>query len=274
MPFICTIASGSSGNSAVVSDGRTHILVDAGVSCRRIFQGLKELDIAPEDLSGVLITHEHNDHVRGLELLCVKTGVPVFTASATASLIERQMPRLYNSIKVIGAGEPFEIGDIGISAFDTPHDTPQSLGFSMTVDGYRLAYMTDIGCVTGEMLDAVRGAEYICVESNHDLMMLLGGGYPEYLKRRIMSKRGHLSNTDCGDFISQAVEWGAHEFLLCHLSRENNQPRIAYDEAVAAVKAAGATTGDGIGVHVAPPGGLSHICRFGESESLQLVMQF
>jgi phosphoribosyl 1,2-cyclic phosphodiesterase len=262
MSFICTLASGSSGNAALVSDGRTHILVDAGVSCRRIFEGLRELDLNAEDIAGVLITHEHIDHVRGLELFCRKTGAPVFMTGGTARGVLGKNPELHKNYNEIRERSNFELGSIGVSAFPTPHDTPESVGYTFMARGKKLAYLTDIGCITDEIRYAVQGSEYICLESNHDLFMLLSGSYPEYLKSRILSRRGHLSNDDCSDFICDAIEWGARSVVLCHLSRENNTPDKAYDSAHIALAKVGASCGDKIEIYVAPPAGLSHVCCY------------
>lgn len=262
MPFVCTIASGSSGNAAVVSDGKTHILIDAGVSCKRLLEGLGAFDICPADIAGIVITHEHSDHIKGLDIFCKKTDAPVYMTGGTARGVLRRSPGLHSNTREISAGSSFEIGGIGVFAFSTPHDAPDSVGYTFSVAGKKIAYATDLGHVTQDIRDAVIGAEYICIESNHDLMMLLGGPYPEYLKSRIMSRRGHLSNDDCSDFLTDAVNWGAREIFLCHLSKENNTPDIAYEQAMEAVMGLGATNGDGISVCVAPPDALSRVCSF------------
>jgi len=263
MPFLAAIASGSSGNCALFSYGSTHILIDAGISCKRIREGLKQFDLTLSDLSAVFITHEHGDHVAGLEVLSRNISAPVFMSPGTArGVLVRAGELMCPSLRPIAAGSVLEIGDVVVTPFNTPHDTPESMGYTFEVAGHKLCYATDLGCITDEIYGTVKGSECLFIESNHDIFSLLTGGYPEYLKRRIMSKRGHLSNDDCGDFITDAVGWGARWLTLCHLSRENNTPELAATSALVAVARTGATSSDGIHVSVAPQDRISDIYCF------------
>ena len=230
MSFLCTIASGSTGNAAILSDGSTHLLIDAGVSCRRITEGLKQFDLTPADLSAVIITHEHSDHIKGLEILCRRTAAPVFLSMGTAGSMEKDVPCLHNTAKIFRAGEAFEIGGIGVETFSTPHDAADSVGFLFHAGSSRLGYATDLGYIPESVRDKLLGAECLFIESNHDLFSLLRGPYPEYLKRRILGRQGHLSNDDCADFAVQAIRRGARRVTLCHLSRHNNTPELASEK--------------------------------------------
>ncbi len=262
MPFLTTIASGSSGNCAVLSDGKTHILIDAGVSARRITAGLREYGIRPGELAGVLITHEHIDHVKGLSVLYKQIKAPLYMSRGTANGVLEKAPCLHNYFSEIAAGSSFEIGNIGIEAFATPHDTPESLGFTFFVGKKKLGYATDLGCVTEEVRQSVEGCDCLFIEANHDLFSLVNGPYPEYLKHRILSRRGHLSNIDCADLVRDIVSGGARRITLCHLSRENNTPALAADEINAALSELGASLEDGIEVTVAPPDGADRPYNF------------
>lgn len=227
MSFLCTIASGSTGNAALLSDGTTHLLIDAGVSFRKITEGLKRFDLKPDDLSAVIITHEHNDHIKGLELLCRRTELPVYLSVGTAYSLEKAVPCLHNTAMVFYAGDAFEIGGIGVETFSTPHDAADSVGFLFHSQGCRIGYATDLGYITTAVHAKLLGADSLFLESNHDLFSLLQGPYPEHLKRRILGRRGHLSNDDCADFVVEAVRRGARKITLCHLSQHNNTPELA-----------------------------------------------
>jgi phosphoribosyl 1,2-cyclic phosphodiesterase len=224
---ICTLASSSSGNSTIVSQGKTHLLIDAGISLRRIKEGLKAFDLTPDDLAGVLITHEHSDHVKGLEMLAKYHGISIFSSVGAGHGIYYAKPHLEPYINGFEIGVSFELGDIVVTSFNIPHDACQSVGFCVQAGGKTLAYATDLGYVTQEVMDAMRGADIAFVESNHDKMMLKSGPYPAHLKKRVASKHGHLSNNDCGSFAVELVKSGTQYLQLSHLSRENNTPELA-----------------------------------------------
>jgi len=250
MPFICTLASGSSGNSTVLSDGETCVLIDAGISSRRICSGLAGFGIKPEALDAILITHDHIDHIKGLAVLAGRTSSTIYATYGTAQGILRKFPELESRIAVIRTGESFYAGSIEIEDFSTSHDASESVGFVFTVAGKRVGYATDLGCITELVRDKLSGAECLFIESNHDLFSLISGPYPDYLKRRIMSRRGHLSNDDCCDLLCDAVRWGIRAVTLCHLSKENNTPQLAEAAARAALERAEA---EDVRLNVAPP---------------------
>lgn len=256
---ICTFASSSSGNCALVSHGGTNILVDAGISMKRIKDTLRALNLTADDLSAILITHEHSDHISALKMLLKYTQIPVYASWGVSSGICGVLPEAQYRIRQFEAGSRFELDGIGVQSFKTPHDTPESVGYVLEGGGRRLAFVTDLGCVTDTVKAAVRGADTAVIESNHDVQMLTGGRYPYYLKKRILSDRGHLSNDTCGTLAAELAAGGTQRLILAHLSKENNTPDKAYRTAHTALCAAGAKPGRDIALHVAPadgPGGV------------------
>lgn len=221
-------ASGSSGNCLLLSDGGTHILIDAGISMRRIVSALKAVGIAMENIGGVLITHEHSDHVSGLKMLLKHYDLPVYAPHTVANRLRGRMPEVEEQLNIIPVGEEFEIGRLFVTAFHTPHDTDESVGYHVRGSGV-FALATDMGHVTDEVLEKLTGADAVLIEANHDEIMLRDGNYPVMLKRRILSDRGHLSNDDCARLARALYERGTLTFILGHLSRENNTPRAALE---------------------------------------------
>jgi len=248
----CTFASGSSGNCALVSHGRTHLLLDAGISFRRITASLRALDLEPADVAGILITHEHTDHVCALKTLAKHLSLPVFASRGTAAALRKLAPELTPCITEFDPGETFVLGDVEARSFPTPHDTPQSVGYRLEAGGRSLAFATDMGCVTQTVWEAVRGVDAAVIEANHDLLMLQTGPYPYVLKQRILSDRGHLSNDRCGALAAALVREGATRLLLAHLSRENNTPRRAYGTVCQALAEDGILPDRDVALAVAP----------------------
>ena len=224
----CTLASGSSGNCAVIKSGDTAILIDAGISMRRIKQGLAETGLLPEDISAILVTHCHTDHISGIKMMSKYYHLPILAPRITAGMISSACPEAGPYIRFFEPGQPFHIGEIDVMAFRTPHDAYDSVGYMLSAEGKRLAYVTDLGHVSDEILETVLGADAAIIESNHDIEMLKTGPYPYPLKRRILSESGHLSNEACGKLAIRLAESGAKTLLLAHLSRENNTPSLAY----------------------------------------------
>lgn len=234
-----TLASGSSGNALLVSGGGSHILIDAGISCRRITTALKGLGIDPADLSAVLVTHEHSDHVSGIATLVKKLPVKVYASAGTARQLAYRIPFRPEQLMAFGAGAEFDLGPFHCASFSTPHDAADSVGYTVELEGSRLAVATDLGYVTDTVRRAVLGADTVVVESNHDVDWVNCGPYPYYLKQRILGDRGHLCNEDGALLAAQAVEAGARTVVLAHLSRENNTPARAYDVACRSLSARG-----------------------------------
>ena len=235
---ITTLASGSSGNCTLVSAGGTHILVDAGISMKRIGGGLAALGLRPGDLGGVLVTHEHTDHVCGLATMTKQHRIPIYAPRTVANYLRRTIAGVEDYLHIITPGEPFGIGDAVLRAFPTPHDAPESVGYRMDAD-IRFGFCTDLGHVTDEVLAALEGVDAAVIEANHDEEMLRYGSYPYFLKRRILSDSGHLSNASAGRLAVQLARSGASRLILAHLSRENNLPDLALQAVTGALAEAG-----------------------------------
>ncbi len=227
---IHVFASGSSGNCLLLEQENTKLLIDAGISRRRAAAVLAGLGCEMEQIGGVLITHEHSDHISGLESLVKGRDLPVYAPHTVAARLLGAMPSLQEQLQVIPVGESFTLGCLRVTAFHTAHDTDESVGYRIEGEGV-YAHATDTGCVTGEMRQAMVGADTVLLEANHDEEMLRWGPYPFYLKKRILSARGHLSNADCAAFARTLAESGTRQIVLAHLSRENNTPQKALEEA-------------------------------------------
>jgi len=222
-----TLASGSSGNCAVVSNGKTHILIDAGISARRIVSGLRELGLEGRDISAVLITHEHSDHISGIPVLCRQLGMELYATEPTAEEVCCRAAGLTQRFRVFDPGERFAVGDLVVGSFATSHDCACPVGYTVSDGARRLALCTDTGRVDDTMLAAIEGANTLIGEFNYDADMLRRGPYPPYLKARILGDRGHLSNEMGGALAARAAAHGAGRVVLAHLSQENNLPALA-----------------------------------------------
>ena len=223
---IVTFASGSTGNCCLVSDGGVNVLIDAGISARRIVQGLGVLGLAPQDVCGVLITHEHSDHISGLPVLVKRTGMRIFAPSELGEVLKRVKPELFESIDYIPPDGGLCVGDVRITAFPTPHDASASFGYR--IEGSEVfAFATDTGHISDELLEGLQGADTVVIEANHDKVMLKNGPYPPFLKQRVLSKHGHLSNDDCAKLACLLADSGTRQIILGHLSQQNNTPEAA-----------------------------------------------
>lgn len=231
MLTVTTLASGSSGNCLLVSGAGAHILIDAGVSCRRITTALKSLSVDPGQLSAVLVTHEHSDHISGLATLVKHLPVQIIASVGTAHQLVHRSGLPAQRVTPIPAGSQWTVGPLLCRSFSTPHDAADSVGYTVELDGCRLALATDLGYVTDTVRRAVLGSQVVVVEANHDEDWLRSGPYPYSLKQRILGDRGHLCNEAGAELAAQAVQAGAHTVILAHLSRENNTPARAYDVA-------------------------------------------
>ena len=210
---------------------------------RRVVNALAQAGHTMGDIGGVLITHEHSDHISGLKMLVKHHHLPVFAPGTVAARLLGAVPELAGSVNIIPVNQRFEIGSLAVTAFPTPHDTDQSVGYRVS-GGAVFALATDMGVVTEQVEAALTGADAVLIESNHDEDMLRYGPYPVYLKRRILSERGHLSNESCAALAARLAGSGTKKIILGHLSRENNRPELALAER--AVKGAAA-------LYCAPP---------------------
>lgn len=239
---IITFASSSSGNCALVNHGDTHILIDAGISMRQIVNGLGSFGLKPSDLDGIFITHEHSDHIKGLGNFLKYHGTPVFTTRTVANHLRWTISGADERLTELHPGEEFDIGGLSVKPFRTPHDTPESVGYVIRGD-VTLGFCTDLGHVTEEVAESLEGADTVLLESNHDPDMLRYGSYPAYIKRRILSDSGHLSNEDCAKLAVRLVEGGTKTLILGHLSRKNNTPELARETVLGELEAGGFVIG-------------------------------
>ncbi len=233
MVSVAVLASGSRGNSTVVSSSRTKILVDAGLSCRETFRRMQMVGESPTALSAIVISHEHSDHVTGLCTLAKKLRIPVYmTGSAhqafekTEHDPEREGPALKHC-EYFKSGHAFQIGDIAVMPFTIPHDSADPVAFTFKVEGIKVGVVTDLGYMPYSVVQHIRGCDVLMIESNHDLEMLRIGPYPWSVKQRVMSRLGHLSNDALAEFIRSEYDGGAAFVVLAHLSEHNNHPELA-----------------------------------------------
>lgn len=249
---IATLASGSSGNCTLVSDGQTHVLIDAGISARRITTGLRTLGISPAELTAVLVTHEHSDHISGLNVLKNQLEFTLCASAPTARQLCYRMAGLESRIHTFEPGEGFELGSLYVETFPTLHDCARPVGYAVCGGGVKMALATDLGVVTEAVERGIAGARLLIAETNYDPDTLRCGTYPPFLKERILSDHGHLSNEMGANMALHAVERGTKTVILGHLSQENNTPRMARDTVERVFAAAGVQVGRDVELSVAP----------------------
>ena len=225
---LTVFASSSSGNCSLIRSGNSCVLIDTGISATRIRSSLFNAGIDPADLLGIFITHEHSDHIKGLSVFLKKTPVPVFAPGTVASELRRLFPGVDSCLNVIEPEKTVNLDGLRVIAFSTPHDSKESVGYRFTAeDGSSVAIATDTGHITDTMVRWLCGADIALIEANHDTAMLRNGPYPVYLKRRILSDKGHLSNSECTWLASVLARSGTRHIVIGHLSEHNNLPSIA-----------------------------------------------
>ena len=229
---LLSIASGSSGNCIYVGDDHTHILVDAGISKKRVEEGLNGIGLTVNDLNAIFVTHEHIDHIGGLGVLTRKCQAPVYATGGTirgifntASLGKIDEERFVE----IEENQCVTIGDIQVDSMKISHDAAQPVAYRFFGHGKKIAVATDLGMITEENEEKLKGMDALLLEANHDVNMLQVGPYPYYLKQRILGERGHLSNEAAGKLLSRLLHDGMQAVVLGHLSKENNLPELAYE---------------------------------------------
>lgn len=228
---IVSLFSGSKGNCTYCSVCGYEFLIDAGGTSKRICDSLKAVGSSPERISDIFITHEHTDHTSALNVFCKRTNATVHMVSLSAKYVLAKCPSLNTRIVEHPLLYSHSFGNINISSFPLSHDSVACVGYLVTVDGEKLfASATDTGFFPSDALATVKGCRYVICEANHDLDMLIFGMYPPHLKERIMSCRGHLSNTDCAALVSSLLDSGSKKIMLAHLSEENNTKAKALSE--------------------------------------------
>ena len=251
MITIHTLASGSEGNCLLVCAGDTHLLLDAGISCRRINAALASLDLSLRDIVAVLITHDHSDHVSGLSTMVRNWQIPIYASPAAGRQLAYRIAGISSFLHDVTCESPFDLGGITVTAFPTSHDGHGGIDYRFDWDGASAGVLTDTGYVTDEAHRVLQGVELLVLESNHDVEWLRSGPYPYSLKARILSDHGHLSNDAAAAFAAEMAEHGTRQIVLAHLSRENNSPNRALDTVRQSI------IGTDVSVEVAPRGELS-----------------
>lgn len=249
-----SLRSGSRGNAALLIADDTKILIDCGISGKTAENALCELGVNPCELDGIVVTHEHTDHIGGIGVMMRRYKLPVFASEGTWSAMAGQLGRIDDSlIRTFKDGEAFEIGTVGVCPFIIPHDAAEPTGYSFISGGEKASVATDIGELKAEMFAAIRGSKTVLLEANHDVNLLEIGSYPLPLKRRIRGCLGHLSNDEAGKAAEYLVKLGTENILLGHLSEENNYPALALKTVECALNAAGIRVGCDVNLNVASP---------------------
>lgn len=253
MARFCTLASGSSGNAAYVGSSGSAVLVDLGISCKAAVTALKELNLEESHLEGILITHEHIDHIRGLKVFLKSRRLPVYASAEVLDyLASHDYLSAHTSAEEIKPGKT-QIGSLQVECFDTSHDSVHSLGYRITMpDERRVTVATDLGVLDTQVRYYLLKSDLVLLESNYDTRMLETGSYPYHLKRRISGKNGHLSNDDCAAQLPELIHNGTTRIVLAHLSKENNLPALAYQTALSELTLEGMEEGKDFQLSVAP----------------------
>jgi phosphoribosyl 1,2-cyclic phosphodiesterase len=223
---VSVLGSSSKGNSTLVYSGDDGLLFDAGLPVNYMIDNIRELDVNPGSIKGILISHEHKDHIKSAAAFSVKFAIPVYVSQTTFNLAGNVLANCYevNHIKPL---EPFFIGDYEITPFPVPHDAAETLGFRIEKGESKVALATDIGKLTTLVKENMQNCDVVVIESNYDKEMLMNGPYPPFLKQRIISQMGHFSNADCLNALKNIVTDRTRYVVLAHLSEENNDPYVA-----------------------------------------------
>lgn len=234
-----SIASGSKGNCVYVGSSGANILVDAGISRKRIVEGLALIDILSEDLDAILITHEHSDHVAGLGVMSRKFNVPIYGTEETLDKIKNNKtlgkinPELFN---IINPDEGFMIADLKLTPFSTFHDASNPVAYTLETEDKKVGIATDLGKYNDYIIENLENCDILFIEANHDENMLMVGDYPYYLKQRILSENGHLSNESSASLICKLISHKVKHVILAHLSNDNNFDDLAYETVLSQLK--------------------------------------
>jgi phosphoribosyl 1,2-cyclic phosphodiesterase len=222
-----SLGSGSSGNGLVVENSRTRVMMDCGFSLTETKARLARVGLSPSDISGVVVTHEHDDHLGGVARFAKRFGIPVYLTRGTAQWLPPDFPAVL--AHYIDSHQPFEVQELAIDPFPVPHDAREPVQYVFSDGDVRLGVVTDLGTITQHVVDKLSGCHALVIECNHDLDMLMTGAYPESLKRRVSGRFGHLCNADAGRLVA-ALDLGNMRHLIgAHLSEQNNTPALAVE---------------------------------------------
>lgn len=226
-----SIGSGSSGNCYCLFTETDGLMIDIGVGIRTLKKYFRDYGLSLSKVHHMLITHDHADHIKSVGSVCHECNIPVFATQTVHKGIDRNycvQRKVSDSLRrYLTKGEPMQLGDFSVTPFEVPHDSSDNVGYEIQACGVTFTIITDAGCVTEEMAGYISKANYLVIEANHDIEMLMHGPYPEYLKSRILSQSGHLSNKACGEALVNHMSAGMKHVWLCHLSEENNHPELA-----------------------------------------------
>ena len=249
----CPLFSGSSGNAIYMAAKDTRILIDAGLPGRTVENALKQIGVAPDTLSAIVVTHEHSDHTRGVGILSRKYHIPVYANERTFNAMARQVGEIEpRNRRFFQTGEDFYIGDLDLCPFSIPHDAAEPVGYRVYAGGRSAAVATDMGFMRKNVFQTLAGTDVLLLESNHDPELLRQNPhYSTYLKQRILSSHGHLSNEASARALLELYGTGVRQVLLGHLSGENNTPELAMNTALEALERAGVTVNEEIGLGIA-----------------------
>lgn len=234
----CSLYSGSSGNCFFIQSENTKILIDAGVSCKKIETALQnDFNLSLNDFDAIFVTHEHIDHTKSLNLISSKYNLPVFASKGTWNALTEKTQKISNdNKKIFELDKSFEFKDLRIFPFSTPHDAAEPCGFNIYNGNSKISVATDLGYIDDKIFNNLKNSSFLMLESNYEPNILKVSSYPYRLKQRIMSNSGHLSNNDASDAISKLIDYGLKDVLLIHLSKENNIPEIAYETVIEKLK--------------------------------------
>ena len=255
---VCVLGSGSRGNATLIATEKTRLLVDAGFSRRETYARLEAVGERAGGFDAFVISHEHSDHVRGVETLALDCKAPVFISATTHDVMHWN--RRLKAFEMFSAGTKFSVGDIEVTPFAIPHDAADPVAFTFETQGIRIGIVTDLGYIPELVKQHVAGCHCLIFESNHDLDMLKVGPYPWHIKQRVMSRTGHLSNRTTGDFLRDDFDGAAQVLVLAHLSENNNHPEIARLSALEALAARPAQ--NGLELHLASQTSPTSMFRF------------
>lgn len=246
---VCNLSSGSDGNLTYIESGNTKILVDMGLSCKETISRLALLGQSPTDISAVLVTHEHSDHIKGIDQFCSKYHTPIYVHQDGLEPLAKKLTKDNEIIPFIG---DFELGNLGITPFAVPHDVKRCTGYSFFENTKKISIATDLGHTNAEILKNLSNSTLVYLEANHDVEKLLHNPkYPSVLKRRILGANGHLSNLTSAQTIFELLKDGTKQIVLAHLSTENNTPSLAYESVCDFLASQGVTEGKNVKIDVA-----------------------
>lgn len=253
MTKVCPLFSGSKGNSYFIGSGMSGILIDAGRSAKQLTSMLEHCEVDLKGIRGIFVTHEHSDHVKGLRVFASRHHIPVYSSLGTLQVLEQTGDLQGDFTAEVIDPRGMACGNLFVKPFHTSHDSAESIGFQIhTPDGHTIVLATDLGFLSKEIYQEMRGSDLVIVESNHDVGMLQNGSYPYLLKKRILSNVGHLSNASCAEVLPGLVEQGTTHIMLAHLSDENNTPDLAIQTALCSLALAGCRNQADFQLEVAP----------------------